>query len=175
MPRNRFGSAALLGTAALTALVTATACTATDSAAPGGRPRATTPVFSPVPSGSAAPTQHLMFPGTDFPAAIQGYDDATQMVTFQVRKWVPGGADDGHYDADPAKPGVHRLPLATQVTVTSLSTMCAGVAPSADPTKPSTCTRQQLITGLRDGHGALAQVRVDSTDHIESVKELYTP
>jgi hypothetical protein len=180
---TKLGSAALLASSTLIVLVTA-GCTGTATVT-GSSSGAPLRSYPPLTSGAEATDTAgatttaaqpiLKFPNTNFPALVEGYDNATQMVTFEVSKWVPGGDDDGHYSDDPAKPGQHRLPLAAQVTVTSFNTMCAGVAPSGDPSKSMSCTRDQFIQGLKTGSKAIAQVSVDATDHITTVKEIFTP
>jgi hypothetical protein len=196
--RNRIGSAAMLGAATLTVLLSA-ACngTATGSVSVNG-PTTTPPVYSSIPAGSATSTGTanagggttggkntgstpsttatqtvLKFPGTTFPAQIDSFDSKTQMVTFEVLKFTPGGMDDGHYDANPAMPGTHRLQLSDTVAATSVESLCPALGFTDTAGKP--CTKQQAITGLTSGQSILASLRVDPEDHINGISEIYMP
>lgn len=171
MTANRFRAAALLGAAAIAALTTA-ACTAggaTQGAATGNVHWQT---VSEVPTATVV-KQKLMFPNTNFTAALNGYDNATQMVDFEVDKWVAGGPDDGHYEADPTRSGRYRLPLAPNVHIVSVSTLC--VPHEAPDLNGVPCTAQQLITGLNSGNTGVADIHVNSNDQIDSIKEDYVP
>lgn len=196
--RNRIGSAAMLGAATLTVLLSA-ACNGTVTGSANiNEPTTTAARYTSIPAGAAtvtgtAPTGGgnsgsgnsgstpsttatqavLKFPGTTFPAQIDSYDSATQMVTFEVLKFVPGGMDDGHYDANPAIPGTHRLQLSDTVAATSVESLCPALGFTDTAGKP--CTRQQAIVGLTSGQSILASIRVDPEDHINGINEIYMP
>jgi hypothetical protein len=121
----------------------------------------------------------LLFPDRTLTVTLTGYDDTLHMVEFHVSVHVTGGPDDGHYSPDPGDPGPHRLPLAADPTLVALSTVCTNTAPGATTGNPNvdgtSCTPAQFVTTLRSGVDQNATVHVDSTDHIDSVQELYHP
>jgi hypothetical protein len=166
--RVRLGACALLGAATLATLA---ACNASGTANAGGTDVQWKTV-SAAPASSAV-KQILMFPNTTFTAVIESYDAAARMIDFQVQTWVPGGPDNGHYAADPSKPGIYRLPLAANVRISSVSRLC--FTHSTPNMNGTPCTAQQLITGLEQGATGTAEVHVDATDHIDTIKEDYLP
>lgn len=133
----------------------------------------TAPSTAPDPTTTRPP---LQFPDTNLTVRLTGYDDATGMVTFEVVTFVPGGPDDGHYTPDTHHPGSHRLPLAASPTITALSTLCANATTTVNPVIDAVpCTPSQFVASVRATPGDVAQVHVDSTDHIDTVREVYHP
>lgn len=188
--RSRLYSGVLLGAAATaTALLTA-ACSGTATVAANGSTTTVqrsatqgTPTASsstvkgaetPQPSTTAAaPQQKLQFPDTSFTASIDGYDPGTQMVTFEVVKFVPGGPDNGSFAQDPSKPDHYRLPLAASMQIKAVLSLCPGIS---EPTMPGvSCTKQQFVQALQNGRSGYADLHVDASDHIDAVGERYHP
>jgi hypothetical protein len=161
------------------AVLTTAACTSSNGqgqgqAAAGASTTAGAPVsFVPITADTTTPPP-LKFPDTDLTVRFTGYDDTLKMVTFVRVTWIPGGEDDGHYAANTSDPAPHRLPLASNVTITSWSSDCAGSTAGAGSYH---CTAEQLVTGLEGGGGALsvADLHVDGTDHVSTVHEIFTP
>lgn len=179
MWHNRYPHVLAIGGLAVLAVVTA-GCTSSATGAPAPAAATTTAAggatFVPVPAtAAAAPT--LKFPNTDLTVRFTGYDDTTRMVTFVLVTWIPGGEDDGHYAPNATDSAQHRLPLASNVHITSWSNDCAGDggALGADGSYP--CTTQQLVAGLHGGGAGLsiAALHVDGTDHVSTVREIFTP
>ncbi len=172
MTADHLRAAVLLGAATLTALAAA-ACTTSGTAA-GSTETVHWQTVTDGPTTSASVVeQKRMFPNTNFTAALNSWEGATQMVDFQVEKWIPGGANDGHYETDPSRPEIYRLPLAPNVRILSVSSLCS---PQATPNLNGVpCTAQQLITGLQGGHMGIADIHVNANDQIDSVKEDYVP
>ena len=165
----------VLATAGCTATVSAGGVASTTSAQPAGSPMTTSRV-----AGTSAAPARLQFPNTTLNVMLTGYDDSTGMLRFQLATWVRTPTDDGGYQADPANPGTHRLPLADNPTILSAGTLCAGsndatIGPSGLGTKP--CSEQEFLATLHGAPGGLpaAQLKVDGSDRITSVVEYYHP
>jgi hypothetical protein len=188
--RSRLYSGVPLAVAATATVLLAAACSGTATVAANGSTATaqwsatqTTPAASsgtakggetPQPSTAAsAAQQKLQFPNTSFTASINSYDAATQMVTFDVVKFVPGGADNGSFAQDPSKPGHYRLPLAASMQIKAVLSLCPGISePSASGVS---CTKQQFVQALQNGQGGIADLHVDASDHIDAVSERYHP
>jgi hypothetical protein len=127
--------------------------------------------------GSTVEQQSLRFPGTTQIVQLTGYDAKLAMVEFRLVHWIPGGPNNGHYEEVTGVPGMHRLPLAASPTVLSAANLCpadsATIGSDGLGNKP--CSKDQLLTALKDGKMSYAQIQVDDNDHIAKVSELYTP
>jgi hypothetical protein len=117
--------------------------------------------------------RHLLFPNTSFTASIQSYDATTDMVSFQVVDFQPGGPDDGSFTQDPNRPGTYRLPVAGTAQITGVLALCPGIE-QLMPVGVS-CDKDGLVQQLEAGRQAYADVHVDATDHIDTVSERYHP
>ncbi|MEV4316723.1 hypothetical protein [Actinocrispum sp. NPDC049592] len=167
------------------------ACTSQNASAP---PPATSTVTTPAqvpqlpartPSGDAVDASNsstvdkseARFPDTTQTVWLTGYDAKVDMVQFKLTKWQPGGPNNGHYVDVPGDTGVHRLPLASNVTVLSVGTLCLSNEMSADSKGNGTapCSKDVLLKSLKDGIMLVAEIKVDGTDHIAKVSERYTP
>jgi hypothetical protein len=80
-----------------------------------------------------------------------------------------------YYEQVPDDPGPYRLPLAANASIRSWSIGCTGAFDSAADASGDQCTTAQLITGLRTGARSIAALHVDDTDHISTVREIFTP
>ena len=173
MAGRRPGAAVLLGAATLTVLATS-ACSMSGTVTANGSDATNTwrTVSEPATSGSVT-NQKLMFPDTNFTASIDGYDDAAHMIEFHVVKWAPSDMDQGTYRIDPNKPDQYRLPLAGNARILSVSTLC--YTHQMPDLNGVPCSTVQLITGLKNGDKGDADIHVDATDHIDTMKEDYLP
>nr|WP_052479047.1 hypothetical protein [Kibdelosporangium sp. MJ126-NF4] len=117
------------------------------------------------------------FPNTSRIAVLVGYNEQAGMVEFRLQRWVPGGAAEKHLDDVPGDIGTHRLPLADAATVRSALSICPTDQPVVDNEGygAEKCSRQRLVTTLREGNSVNAKIDVDGADRIARVAEIYTP
>jgi hypothetical protein len=171
-------AAGIAAAAALGVLLTACAGP-TGSAAPskGSAPATTATAAGPVTAKQAATSDtSLQFPNKNLTVQLDGYDSTLHMVEFHLAVWVAGGADDGHYGVDPTNTGAHRLPLAPDASITSLSPLCTGASKGNPNVDGSACTLAQLTAALLDDSGAgPAKLHVNANDQIQTAQELYHP
>ncbi len=140
---------------------------------------AKTPQGTPenVTKSSTVDQPEARFPNTTQTVLLTGYDATVDMVQFKLTRWQPGGPNNGHYVDVPGDTGVHRLPLAKNVTVLSVGTLCLSNEMSADSKGNGTapCPTDILLKSLKDGIMLVAEIKVDGTDHIAKVSERFTP
>ena len=174
--RLRVLSGAFLGVTAIAVLTAACTGTATVSAngttvavhaSAGPNAPSSTP-----PATTTASTPHL-FSSTSFTAAIDSYDPATQMLSFRVVKYTPGGPDDGAFAPDPSNLGHFQLPLADTMQIKAVLSLCPGI--SQPQLSGVACSKQQFVQALRNGQNGYADLHVDATGHIDAVSERYHP
>lgn len=116
------------------------------------------------------------FANTTLTVQLTGYDKAHDMIEFQRVHFVPGGPDNGHYDALPEDPGAHRLPLAKSARILSILNICStGLTADDQGHATKACTKDQLLTALRGPAKPFAELHVDADDHITTLSELYAP
>lgn len=165
----------IAGTAAALAVFATAACSVpvkTGSA---------TPAVTVAPSArQAAPADaqsRLKFPNSVETVSLEGYDESVRMVRFRLQVYRSGGADNGHYESDPADSAVYRLALADQPEIRSAMDICSNGEPTVDAQGTGTraCTADQLLDALRGGKKPLARIRVDAADHIFQLSEIYRP
>ncbi|MFD2418431.1 hypothetical protein [Amycolatopsis pigmentata] len=160
--------------AALAVFATAACSTQTTT---GSATAAVTVTSSPRQAASADTRSRLKFPNSVETVALDGYDESVHMVRFRLQVYRPGGADNGHYENDPADSALYRLALADQPQIRSAADICSNGQPTLDSqgvgVRP--CTADQLLDALRAGKKSLARIRVDAADHIAELSEIYRP
>jgi hypothetical protein len=167
-----------------------TACGSSVSGVPAANGSGGATTSAPAGSSTAAPSTGaaastsspvLKFAGKTVTASLNGYDSKLDMVQFHVVRFASGGVDDGHYVGDPADPAAHRLPLAKASTILSAVSICStganeeGVTVDADGHANKACTKDQLAQVLSTPSTLIAELKVDATDHIEKLSEVYAP
>ncbi|HWC83958.1 MAG TPA: hypothetical protein VG756_28700 [Pseudonocardiaceae bacterium] len=138
----------------------------------------TSPAASPSGQQVTTTGQQLQFPGKTLNVLLAGYDETTNMVQFQLARYVPAPTDNGGYEADPGNPGTHRLPLTANANVLSAADFCPGSGEATigdDGLGTTPCSTAQFVSYLRSGGKDAAQLKVDGSDHIASVAEIYHP
>lgn len=108
---------------------------------------------------------------------LLSYNDQDGTVEYKLRRWVKGAEAQGHFDEVPGDTGTHRLPLAETVAVRSALSICPTDQPvlDKDGIGAEMCSRQRLVTVLREGTDLTAKIDVDSTGQVTRVAEIYTP
>jgi hypothetical protein len=179
---NRIGRLAALIVAGAGAMAVSTACGTSETGVPSatgpGRVESSAPAGATSVTGAATTTTppNLRFANKTLTAGLTGYDGKLDMVQFNLVRFVPGGADNGHYDADPADPATHRLPLAKSPMILSAISICSdGLTADAQGNANKTCTKDQLVQALNNSVFPYAALQVDGTDHIAKLSELYAP
>jgi hypothetical protein len=134
---------------------------------------------APAPQTQPQPQpQQRRFPNTTQNVQFTGFDTNTNMATFQLVSFQPGGPDDGHYDRVDEKS--YRLPLVGDAIVWSAATLCQNdnqVTVDDQGLGNLRCDAEQLRQTLLSGSAtpALAQILVSGDDQIAQVKEIYHP
>ncbi len=117
------------------------------------------------------------FPSTTQAVWITGYDDASNMLEFKLIQRGAGGSGNDHYALAPEDTSEHRLPFADNPKVLSASIVCRSEGPTVGDggrgTKP--CTKDEMLANVKQGLLPLAEIKVDGTQHITAVTELYSP
>jgi hypothetical protein len=135
-----------------------------------------TPPKTPATTRTTTNQAALLLADRTLTAQMSGYDAGLDMLQFRLAHWVSGGADNGHYEGDPADPATHRLALANSPTILSVLGICSDEL-TADSqghaNKP--CTKEQLVQALKNQSFLYAELKVDGADHITKLSELYVP
>jgi hypothetical protein len=124
--------------------------------------------------GGSEKTQQKRFPNTSFPALITGYDVANGgMLKFKVAKVEKPEQGANYLVEDPNDPLEHRLPLAKNAAIKSLSVLCPG---GSGGVEERTCSASEMVSGLTgEGEIPADEIKVNADDEIELIQERWQP